>query len=197
MCKNKKLSLVVLLVFGLLSLQGCSRKQEAAEPSFHRKTIGEEEDEWRQRKCQEAPKAAVERVLKYKGSKRRDAVWSELLRPEVHCGALPDPFLPRTQQGLRKWLETTQILDKVCPEGQKKLEASLKHPLQDGQTLHLMAICHSFDEEWRIFKEADPVTFLAVQVLLYHWKEKKALTEDHKNLLKLLLHDAAHESEGD
>lgn len=211
MCKNKKLSLVVLLVFGLLSLQGCSRKQEAAEPSFHRKTIGEEEDEWRQRKCQEAPKAAVEKVLKYKGSKRRDAVWSELSRKEIHCGALPEPHFTKfssllyglrlkdMQQTLRRWLEKGQAktLDQICPDGKKKLEESLKHPFRGGQTLHLMMLCPSFAQEWRIFKEVDPITFLAVQVILYHWKEKGILTEEHKNLLKLLLHDVAHEIAGD
>lgn len=214
MCKNKKLSLVVLLVIGCLGLLNCSRKPEPAlklESSFHRKTIGEEEDEWRQRKCQEAAQTAVERVLKRKSSWQHNAVWFQLSRSELHCGALPDPHflkfafllddlrLKDMQQTLRRWLETTQAktLDKVCPEGQKKLEESLKHPFRGGQTLHLMTLCPSFAQEWRIFKEVDPITFLAVQVVLYHWKEKGILTEEHKNLLKLLLHDVAHEIAGD
>lgn len=193
MSKNKKLSLVVLLVIGWFGLPNCSRKPEPAlelEHSFRRKTIGEEEDEWRQRKCSELVQAAVERVLKHKVSKQRQAIWLELSREALHCGALPDPdflefasrlndlTLAGMQHNLQQWLETTQAktLHQLCPEGRDKWDA-----------------CRlSFPQEWRIFKEADSITFLAVQVLHRRWKEQGVLTEEHKNLLKLLLHDVAH-----
>lgn len=158
--------------------------------------------------CLEAARAARARILRAKVARQRQTFWLELSRGELHCGAVPDgDFLklasrlknktPQETQGeLRSWLEggyQTRELEQICPDARRKLEEALQLPLKDAQTLHLIGACHSFEAEWREFREVDPVTFLTAQVLRHHWKKNGILTEAHIDILKLYLHAVAHE----